>query len=344
ARSVPRVVAVDVRLKPGAAHNEMNCFRYDVTLHIGSALGADGVSPELFNATRDTLAEVRQRLASEPPLLALTGLENGRLSALGAARAAAAKDPALTADQLRKTLRQPTPTGIDPAALGCLDDRYELELVWSRSGDASRFDALFRHHERAPKGRWALIAPHIGGALESYANTPAKGSDDGTLTQQLRVHLREFLPEYMVPSTFVLLASFPLTPNGKIDRKALPAPQRQQARSAGEYQSPSNDLEQIISEVWQGLLNVERVGRNENIFDLGANSLLTVQAANGLSARLDRRVSLVSMFRFPTIEALAAHLGDSTPTQAQLEKRSQQSDRKADAAARRRALREGRSG
>jgi natural product biosynthesis luciferase-like monooxygenase protein len=345
-RELPRLVGADSRLKAGAAHNEMSCFRYDVVLYVGSAppsvAEAAAAPPATTGIT--SLAEVTTLLSAEPPVLLLANLENARLSAaLAAQRAIASKAPSTT-EELRQGLARALPTGVDPAALAALDGRYEVELSWAASGDLGRFDALLRHKQHGPRGRWPFAAPKSEGSAANYANRPAKLGDDEDFFHQLRAHLREFLPEYMVPAAFVTMDAFPLTPNGKIDRKALPPPQRQNRRSADEYAPPSNSLEQLISGVWQQLLSLERVGRKDNIFDLGANSLLTVQANNRLSTLLERKVSLVSMFRFPTVESLAAHLGDDGRGPGQDVKRSHEKvERKKDAAARRRELRQERN-
>jgi hypothetical protein len=146
----------------------------------------------------------------------------------------------------------------------------------------------------------------------------------------------------MVPSAFVTLDVLPLTPNGKIDRKALPRPSQAIVAPTNEaYVAPSNATEETIAGVWKSLLGIERVGMRDNIFDLGANSLLTVQANQRLSSLLDRKIALVSMFRYPTVEALAAHLseGQTEPPVTQVQDRE---TRKQAAAVRRRELRAGR--
>ena len=107
--------------------------------------------------------------------------------------------------------------------------------------------------------------------------TPAQGQpkDELPRPEQLRDYLRESLPSYMVPSAFVKLEALPLTPNGKVDRKALPVPDVD-ALVTHEYEAPQGEVEQRMALLWQELLGVERVGRNDNFFDLGGNSLLMV--------------------------------------------------------------------
>ncbi|WP_037007031.1 AMP-binding enzyme, partial [Pseudomonas asplenii] len=91
----------------------------------------------------------------------------------------------------------------------------------------------------------------------------------------LRAHLLEQLPDYMVPALFVHLAALPLSPNGKLDRKALPIPDLA-ALAAREYEAPVGDTEILMAQLWAQLLNVERVGRHDNFFELGGHSLLAV--------------------------------------------------------------------
>jgi acyl carrier protein len=130
----------------------------------------------------------------------------------------------------------------------------------------------------------------------------------------LRAALASSLPEYMVPSHFVMLDSFPLTANGKIDRNALPKPGREETRTdAGEL--PHNELERMITQAWMEALGVEQVGLNRNFFDLGAHSLMVAEVHIELQQKLGREISLVDFFQFPTVSSLAAHIAgeDATP-------------------------------
>ena len=130
-----------------------------------------------------------------------------------------------------------------------------------------------------------------------------------TLTvSELRNYLAEKLPEYMVPSALVTLDEMPLTVNGKVERQALPAPESLRPELEVAYVAPQTELEQIIATIWQEVLHLEKVGIYDNFFDLGGHSLLIVQVHSRLQARLERNISMVEMFKYPTIELLAKHL------------------------------------
>jgi natural product biosynthesis luciferase-like monooxygenase protein len=128
-------------------------------------------------------------------------------------------------------------------------------------------------------------------------------------TELLRKHLSESLPDYMIPGAFVTLAQFPLTPNKKVDRKALPAPDASGPRA--EYAEPEGDLEGDIVRVFQAILGLDQVGRDDNFFQVGGHSLLAVQAHRKLREALARDLSVTDIFRFPTARQLAAHLDNS---------------------------------
>lgn len=126
--------------------------------------------------------------------------------------------------------------------------------------------------------------------------------------QELKLHARKELPEYMIPAVVNFLSAMPLTPNGKTDRKALPShsPDATVESAKGGY--ASTELERIIAELWQDSLALDAVGLQVNLFDLGANSLSVAEVATSLRQRLKREIPLTDFFAYPTIAALAAHL------------------------------------
>ena len=125
---------------------------------------------------------------------------------------------------------------------------------------------------------------------------------------EIRALLREKLPEYMVPSTFTMLDHFPMTPNGKVDRRQLPEPEADRSSAAVPFLAPSSAIERSIAEVWCELLHLAVVGADDNFFDLGGHSLLVVQLQAKLRQKLDRVIPIVEMFQYPTIRTIAAHL------------------------------------
>jgi acyl carrier protein len=156
----------------------------------------------------------------------------------------------------------------------------------------------------------------------------------GDIDADLRSHLRETLPEYMVPGHIVTLDRMPLTPNGKIDRGGLPAPSSD--KSATVFVEPETGLERTIAECWQAVLKVERVGLDENFFDIGGHSLLIVQLHRELNQATDHKMSLVDLYRFPTVRALSDHFSADAPGSDLEQSEARAEKRKAGLARRRR--------
>jgi len=125
-------------------------------------------------------------------------------------------------------------------------------------------------------------------------------------TSDLRTYLKAKLPEYMVPGAFVIIESFPLTPNGKVDRKALPFPDRDPALLEQVYVAPRNSVEEIIAGIWAEILGINQIGVHENFFELGGHSLKATQVVSRLRRAFHSEIPLRHMFEFPTIAELAA--------------------------------------
>lgn len=124
---------------------------------------------------------------------------------------------------------------------------------------------------------------------------------------ELRSDLKRALPEYMIPSAFVILDQLPLTPTGKLDRRALPAPSLA-AYANREYVAPSGATEETLAAIWKDLLRVERVGREDNFFELGGHSLLAMQVTAHVQGELGLEVPVRSLFECPTLAAFAARV------------------------------------
>jgi len=157
--------------------------------------------------------------------------------------------------------------------------------------------------------------------------------------EELKQFLSEKLPNYSIPSGFIVLDSLPLTPSGKVDRRSLPEPQLERPELATTYTPPSSSLEQQIAEIWQDLLQVDKVGIHDNFFDLGGHSLLIVQVRSRLETLLNRQIPLVTLFQYPTIEALATYLNQESSTPSHLQETANRAQKRTDLMAKQRQRR-----
>jgi natural product biosynthesis luciferase-like monooxygenase protein len=175
----------------------------------------------------------------------------------------------------------------------------EIESALSRQPGVKQVVVLAREAAAGDQRLVAYVVPQPGATTDSA---------------QLREALARELPAIMVPATILMLQALPTTPNGKVDRHALPAPQPELAvRPAAAQQS---ELEKMVSGIWQEVLGVAQVGLCDNFFDLGGHSLLVVQVQRRLREVWGHEVSITDMFRLPTVRALAAHLGGNAPRTA----------------------------
>jgi amino acid adenylation domain-containing protein len=131
--------------------------------------------------------------------------------------------------------------------------------------------------------------------------------------QTLRTYLRQKLPEYMIPSAFVSLDTWPLTPSGKVDRRTLPPPEQIEPEAPLEGEAPRTPLEELLAGIWADVLKVDKVSIYDNFFDLGGHSLLAIQVVWALERHLGRTVPVASLFHAPTIAHLARFLSTNSP-------------------------------
>jgi amino acid adenylation domain-containing protein len=137
-------------------------------------------------------------------------------------------------------------------------------------------------------------------------------------TTELRAALGERLPGYMIPSSFVLLEALPLSPNGKVDRRALPAPEGYQAELEATYIAPRSEIESTIAGIWQEALHLKKVGVHDNFFSLGGHSVLMAQVHTRLREVFKKELSMIDLFKYPTIDALAKYLNEEADEQPSL--------------------------
>ncbi|MEU8759666.1 amino acid adenylation domain-containing protein [Streptomyces sp. NPDC048659] len=324
--AAPPFTYCDVRLKRGAHHDELTRYRYDVVLRTGPRrLGDDGggtaAAELLWGAdvrSPGALAEALRARAGDGTPVRLAGVPNGRL-----------------AEDLRAAGGTPG-AGADPEELARLGEGlgYRAVARWSAKAGPTHMDLEF-----APAGREFATEPGAGPLTdpERYVNVPVPfaGSDDAELVAEVTAWAAEYLPGYMVPSAMVVLDAFPLTPHGKLDRAALPAPPGAR-RAAG--RPPGTPTEATLCRLYAEVLGLGAgdtpngpsgpsgpdtalelgtvgavgpsgaVGVDDDFFELGGHSLLATRLAGRIRAELGVEVPVGTVFEAPTVAALAARI------------------------------------
>jgi thioesterase domain-containing protein/acyl carrier protein len=176
-------------------------------------------------------------------------------------------------------------------------------------------DAVVLAREDAPgeKRLVAYVTTDISDRVAGSADRVACSAEVAALPALpalLKEHLRNRLPEHMVPAAFVVLEALPLTPNGKVNRKALPAPEAD-AYATRSYAAPEGVVEETLAELWSELLGIERVGRHDDFFALGGHSLLVLRLLSELQQTFGVRLPVGAVFLRPTLADLAEAVGDS---------------------------------
>jgi natural product biosynthesis luciferase-like monooxygenase protein len=298
---------VNVQLKRGHYVNEMSGYRYDVVLRQKAPNKVLSEQDFKVVAYPGNLQALRHVLEGESALL-IRNIPNARLvKDIQSQHALQEGEYALVSDVHHAVQHQliQNPAALDPEDVYQLDSAYQVELNWATSGHKDCFDAYFYQGEANSLN---LTCKHVGQALNSFCEEPKQHSSDHDLTDAIKLVLRVKLPEFMVPDHFIFLPHMPLTPNGKINRHALPLPEKRQRETEEVFVAPKSDIEQTIAAVFRDMLGLDKIGTKDNFFSLGVNSLLIAQANNRLNQQLDKHVSLVAMYRFPTIFSLAEYL------------------------------------
>ncbi|WP_424101436.1 amino acid adenylation domain-containing protein [Moorena producens] len=152
--------------------------------------------------------------------------------------------------------------------------------------------------------------PAGGKRLVVYIVPKQESTQDTSLIPQIRKFLKQKLPEYMIPAAFVLLDAFPLTPNGKIDRRALPVPDTVPSGLSTAYVMPQTETEQLIAKIWQEVLQIEKMGIYDNFFEIGGHSLLIIKVHTKLQELYAQDISIIKLFQYPNISEFSKYLID----------------------------------
>ncbi len=317
----PEVGTVEIQLRRGRVRIEMTKFHYDVLLHVGNREATVEVSRwHHWTDEQLGLTELRELLTDDAVrTLGVRAVPNARVQDdLALANGLPSVRPAETVGEWRGELARAVgerPPGIDPEDLWTLGESlgYTTAVNWSadQAGADGCCEVIFHRQTGVP------VFPRAVGqtsqSAETFTNQPWKSPGtkdtppaDVNLAATLRTHLKSRLPDYMIPAAFVTMAALPLTPNGKVDRRALPAPTFEPPTPVTKPAlSSDSPLEKHLAGLWREILGVKGIGKTDNFFETGGDSLLGLRMVNRLRDSLGEHVSLVVVFEAPTIQSLA---------------------------------------
>ncbi|MFF8393054.1 amino acid adenylation domain-containing protein [Streptomyces sp. NPDC016172] len=277
--------------KSSPHRNELTRFRYDV---IVTAPGGDPVG-DVPDAWRPWGADA----AAHEGSYGLLGLPDARLSEDLAMARLLREGGAGTVGELRGAVARADrePAG-EPADLPVPAGHVLLPRLGAAPG---LLDPEFRADGRPAGGHPAQL-PAADGVL---ASDPRRATRERRATAGLREHLHRALPDYMVPASLTMVDRWPIGPNGKLDRAALPLPYSLRPALTTGYVAPRNETERIISRMWHAVLCLDRIGVHDDFFSLGGHSLLAVQLVGRIQEKFDCELPLGVLMRAPTITAVA---------------------------------------
>ncbi|MGA5227280.1 AMP-binding protein, partial [Streptomyces koyangensis] len=304
------VNAVDIRIKQGGHLNELTRYRYDVTLHKQATSTVSLAQADSLRWGREVsdMEELARYLTQQrPSALRVTGVANGRLAhEIAAVHAMEADEPMA---EVRRRAADSDSAGWDPEQFQALGEEqgYGVVTTWSGASHDGAFDVVFHTatDTAAVLTDVYLSAEGSTSTTSGMTNDPAGHRQKKTLVTSLRRQLSEALPEYMVPSAVVVLDELPLTPSGKLDRRALPTPDFS-GRAGG--RRPRTPQEEVLCDLFAEVLGLPRVGVDDSFFDLGGHSLLATRLISRVRSVLGVELSIGSIFDAPTVASMASSL------------------------------------
>jgi non-ribosomal peptide synthetase component F/ubiquinone/menaquinone biosynthesis C-methylase UbiE len=304
-RRLAKLGRVEKSLKDGAYDNELSRFRYDVTLRLGDKEEVD--EPDIWltwDAAGAWREELRRSLARSPRIsVGVHEIPDGRVARFVYAKQLLAAGEAAVTDVAALPMERQTIAGEDPDSVIRLAADLEVVVVWQGFDSDGIYKSIFNPRWRPGERQPQVAPPHY----RRYGNAPSRGLTDADLRRSLREHLSRILPDYMVPPLIVVVPSWPLLPNGKVDRKALPVPDR----GAGGYRAPRTPEEETLCALFAEVLSLDQVGIDDNFFALGGHSLLATRLVSRVRVTLGVELAIRSLFEAPTIAELAVRLGSA---------------------------------
>ncbi len=312
---LPQITGVDVQLRKGASQNETTKYHYDVWLYVHQPVEVVKASVTGNWQEIQSIDQLEKLLAENAgSVVEINNIPNSRTAKDHKLLHLLQAGNAETSIADLRTKVNAANDGIHPDAFWQLGDKIaaDAHVSWVTDGT----DGLFRVVFIPRTGK--LVVPFFelpasAQDIYSYARTPLAENEVAVPKEvllQWKDSLRKVLPAYMVPDDIVALKSFPLTPNAKVDRKALPKPKQQNEGAATTEKFTLTKDEQIITDIWSDILGLQDLKPTDDFFLLGGHSLLAVKVMVAIEKKTGKRLPIATLFTNSTIQKLARQLSD----------------------------------
>nr|VFJ74214.1 MAG: amino acid adenylation domain-containing protein/thioester reductase domain-containing protein [Candidatus Kentron sp. FW] len=328
-RKFQRISHVHILLNRGNFRNELTGFRYDVIIYIDEEERLFEENTAAGNSTilwKDGLeiSDVRDMLiANNPEIIKIANIPNPRLfdDVQADHFLYNSRNTIRNVKELKEIVSLTSRTLVEPETWWELKTGlpYNIHTTWS--GDQTGcYDVIIQRADLPVSRLKTDIIPLQKDIPQeeswaSYANTPLLGRE--TFSEKLRDYAKRKLPNYMVPSSFVILDSFSFTPSGKLDKRALPAPDKKRHESlARTFVPPHTVVEAQLCELWSNVLDIHPIGIKDNFFEIGGHSLLVIQLLSHIRETFRININFKDLFENTTVYQLSRHIESARTHQA----------------------------
>ncbi|WP_160717760.1 non-ribosomal peptide synthetase/type I polyketide synthase [Chitinophaga solisilvae] len=294
----PEITHVEIQWKQADYSNELSLYRYTVVLYVGIAKETAAVQWLPYQ-------EATEQLRLQTPVIALKDMPNPRLWKEQQLAQALHDKSVIHVRDLQDRITAP-------------DSSYTALQALLESAVAAGYSARYLLHDDPLKMNVLLERIPVNGFVKlpavwnttgtTHTNIPLFPDICAAIEKDMYAQLEDRLPDYMIPSEFTALQYFPLTNNGKTDRKFLADWEDVRQQDRTNYHAPTTPQEIIVAEIWQRLLGVERIGTEDNFFELGGHSLLATRVVSAIRKKLEVELTVRDFFVYPTISTLVAYL------------------------------------
>ncbi len=307
---LPKISCVEIQLKRGRYHNELSKFRYDVFLHVNqnNVILNPTYCLDWQQNSLDFQSVKKLILDNKNEVIEIKNIPNPRLIKEIYLLDLITDKSIENVQELRKKIESIEVKGIEPEDWWNLEIEVDGKIIIHWSELKACYHLTFKPKNIGGKTNLQQHGKIQNLSYQEYTNNPLHSKIARQLEPKLREYLKSRLPEYMIPKTWVTLEKMPFNANGKINRQALPKPEKKRPELKTTLVLATKELEKKIAEIWQDLLQLEIVGTQDNFFELGGNSLLLIQLNRQLKQRLNLDIPVVKLFQYPTISSLTEYL------------------------------------